>query len=57
MDRGASVGLSSSGGFSCLPGGIPEVGEVCDQGMAHIMWTDALNTELLDEKGHYHLVL
>lgn len=57
MDRGASVGLSSSGGFSCLPGGIPEVGEMFDQGTSHIVWTDALNTELLDEKGHYHLVL
>lgn len=50
------MGHSSCAGSGCLAGRIPQVGGRClIKAGAHIIWSDALNTELLDEKGHCHL--
>lgn len=51
----SSCAGSSCAGSSCLAGGTPEVGGRClIKAGAHIIWSDALNTELLDEN---HLAL
>lgn len=56
--RGASMGHSSCAGSSSLAGGITEVwGRWLIKAGVHIIWSNALNTELLGEKGTIILLL